>query len=203
MNRTRARQTFSDLIEAPVAGVLARLGVSPNSITLAGLPAAGAAAYLITASQLWPAGIVVLVAGLFDLMDGALARATGSVTRFGGLLDSVTDRVTEAVVLLGLLVLFVHRASMEGAVLAFVSLASSIMVSYVRARAEGLGVDCKVGVMTRPERVAALGIGLVIAHWWLTAILIVLGAIAGLAIFTTLQRVDHVRRELDRTETHG
>ena len=203
MNRTWARQTFSDLIEAPVTGVLARLGVSPNAITLAGLPAAGAGAYLISTSQLWPAGVVVLAAGLFDLMDGALARATRTVTRFGGLLDSVTDRVTEAVVLLGLLVLFVHRASMEGAVLVFVTVASSLMVSYVRARAEGLGVDCKVGVMTRSERVAALGIGLIVAHWWFTAILIVLGAIAGLAIFTTWQRVEHVRRQLNRADTHG
>ena len=201
MNRARLRQTFSDLVETPVTGLLARLGVPPNAITLAGLPAAGAAAYLVSTSQLWPAGVVVLAAGLLDLMDGALARATRKVTRFGGLLDSVTDRITESIVLLGLLVMFVHEASMEGAVLAFVSVVSSVMVSYVRARAEGLGVECEVGVMTRPERVAALGAGLIVTHWWPTAILIVLGALSALAVLTTWQRVQHVRRELDRAGT--
>ena len=201
MNRARLRRTFSDLVETPVTGLLARLGVPPNAITLAGLPAAGAAAYLVSTSQLWPAGVVVLAAGLLDLMDGALARATRKVTRFGGLLDSVTDRITESIVLLGLLVMFVHEASMEGAVLAFVSVVSSVMVSYVRARAEGLGVECEVGVMTRPERVAALGAGLIVAHWWPTAILIVLGALSALAVLTTWQRVQHVRRELDRAGT--
>ena len=201
MNRARLRQTFSDLVETPVTGLLARLGVPPNAITLAGLPAAGAAAYLVSTSQLWPAGVVVLAAGLLDLMDGALARATRKVTRFGGLLDSVTDRITESIVLLGLLVMFVHEASMEGAVLAFVSVVSSVMVSYVRARAEGLGVECEVGVMTRPERVVALGAGLIVAHWWPTAILIVLGALSALAVLTTWQRVQHVRRELDRAGT--
>ena len=201
MNRARLRRTFSDLVETPVTGLLARLGVPPNAITLAGLPAAGAAAYLASTSLLWPAGVVVLAAGLLDLMDGALARATRKVTRFGGLLDSVTDRITESIVLLGLLVMFVHEASMEGAVLAFVSVVSSVMVSYVRARAEGLGVECEVGVMTRPERVAALGAGLIVAHWWPTAILIVLGALSALAVLTTWQRVQHVRRELDRAGT--
>ena len=92
---------------------------------------------------------------------------------------------------------------MEGTVLVFVSLASSIMVSYVRARAEGMSVNCKVGVMTRPERVAALGIGLIVSHWWPTTILIVLGTISGLAIFTTWQRMEHVRHELDKSKTHG
>ena len=104
---------------------------------------------------------------------------------------------TEVVVLLGLLVFYLNGDSTEGAVLVYVALAGSIMVSYLRARSEGLGIECKVGIMTRPERVAALGLGVIVGHWWVTAVLIVLGAIAGLTIFTSVQRLFHVSRNLE------
>ena len=197
MNRVAARRVLSSYVETPVAAFLARLGLSPNAVTLAGLLVAGGAAYLLSIGQLWAGGIVLLTSGVFDLFDGALARATGRESKFGALLDSVTDRVSEVVVLLGLLVFYLNRDSTEGVVLVYVALAGSIMVSYLRARSEGLGIECKVGVMTRPERVAVLGLGVIVGHWWPTTILIVLGIIAGLTIFTSAQRLFHASRNLD------
>ncbi len=197
MNRVAARRALSSYVETPVAAFLARLGLSPNSVTLAGLLVAGGAAYLLSIGHLWAGGVVLLASGVFDLFDGALARATGRESKFGALLDSVTDRVSEVVVLLGLLVFYLNGDSTEGAVLVYVALAGSIMVSYLRARSEGLGIECKVGIMTRPERVAALGLGVIVGHWWVTAVLIVLGAIAALTIFTSVQRLFHVSRNLE------
>lgn len=197
LSRTTARKIISSYLEVPVASFLARLGVSPNTVTLLGLLVAGASAYLLSRGYLWAGGVVLLASGVFDLFDGVLARATGRVTSFGALLDSVVDRLSEVVVLVGLLVFYLQRSSTEGAVLVYLALAGSVMVSYLRARAEGLGIECKVGVMTRPERVATLGIGLVVGHWWSMAVLVVLGAIAGLTLLTSLQRLLHARRALD------
>ena len=196
MNRAAARRALSSYVETPVATFLANLGLSPNAVTLAGLLVAGGAAYLLSIGQLWAGGIVLLASGVFDLFDGALARATGRESKFGALLDSVTDRVSEVVVLLGLLVFYLNRDSTEGVVLVYVALAGSIMVSYLRARSEGLGIECKVGVMTRPERVAALGLGVIVGHWWVTAVLVVLGTIAALTIFTSVQRLFHASKNL-------
>ena len=196
MSRIAARRVISSYVEVPVAKLLARMGLSPNSITLAGLLVAGASAYLLSTGYLWAGGVVLLASGVFDLFDGALARVANRVSRFGALLDSVADRVSEVAVLLGLLVFYLARDSTEGAVLVYAALAGSLMVSYLRARAEGLGIECKVGVMTRPERVAAMGFGLIIGHWWVTAILVVLGVIAALTIFTSIQRLLHARGAL-------
>ncbi len=198
MNRTVARQAVASYLEQPVARFLARLGLSPNGVTLIGLVVAGGAAYLLSAGHLWAGGIVLLFAGIFDLFDGALARMTNRVSSFGALLDSVVDRVSEAIILLGLLIYYTRLDSMEGIILVYLALAGSIMVSYLRARSEGLGIDCKVGIMTRPERVAALGIGLIAGHWWNPLVLIVLGAIAGLTIFTSIQRLFHTWRSLNQ-----
>ena len=134
------------------------------------------------------------------MFDGALARATGRTSTFGALLDSVVDRTTESIVLLGLLVFFVRESSLEGAVLVYLALAGSVMVSYVRARAEGLGVPCSVGIMARPERVVTLGAGVIIGHWWLTGTLVALGAIAGLSTITFVWRLRHVSRAVRERE---
>ena len=196
MNRASAREMLSTFVEQPVAGVLAKLGVSPNMVTLAGLVGAAISAWLISAGMLWIGGVVMLLAGILDLFDGALARSTGRDSPFGALLDSVVDRVSEIVVLLGLLIYYARGDSLEGTVLVYLTVGGSVMVSYLRARSEGLGIDCKVGIMTRPERVAALGIGLIVGHWVPVVILIVLGVIAGLTILTTAQRLIHTGRSL-------
>ena len=196
MTRTVARRVFATHLEEPVARFLARLGVSPNALTLAGLVVSGASAYLISTGLLWAGGIVLLASGIFDLFDGAVARATGRDSRFGALLDSFADRVSEAAVLLGLLVLYMHRSSDEGLILVYLALVGSLLVSYLRARAEGLGIECRTGIMTRPERVVAIGIGLILGHWWPVAVLAVLASVAGLAFLTSAQRLLHSWAEM-------
>ena len=191
MNRTAARKVVSSYLETPVVAILRRIGLSPNSVTLLGLVVAGASAYLLSIGNLWAGGVVLLASGMFDFFDGALARASGRASSFGALLDSVVDRLSEAAVLLGLLVYYLQQDSTEGAVLVYLALAGSIMVSYLRARAEGLGIECKVGIMTRPERVALLGIALLIGEWRTLAVLVALGVIAGLAFLTSAQRMLH------------
>ena len=200
MSRTTARRLLSSYMETPVARALAAIGLTPNVVTLAGLVVAGVSAYLIGAGFLWAGGVVLLVSGLFDMFDGALARITDRASDFGALLDSVVDRISEAAVLLGLLVFYLQRSSTEGAVLVYLALAGSVLVSYVRARAEGLGIDCKTGVMTRPERVVILGLGLVISHWWLPTLLFVLGIIATLTFVTSAQRLMDSRSTLANGE---
>ena len=139
-------------------------------------------------------GIVMLIAGVFDLFDGAVARMTDRATKFGAFFDSVMDRVSEAIVLLGLLWFYLEEGEQLGAVLVYVAIVGSTMVSYARARAEGLGIECKGGLMQRPERVATLGIGIIVGQWWEPAVLIVLGVIAALTVVTTVQRVVETAR---------
>jgi len=143
------------LFERPAANLLAAVGFTPNRATLAGLLTAGLAAYFASTGRFVPAGALVIVGGLFDLLDGALARRTGVTSRKGALLDSVADRLAECAVLLGLLVYYTMPGtrSQTGAVLAFVAFAGSMFVSYVRARAEGLGLKGTAGFFTRFERV--------------------------------------------------
>ena len=197
MNRADLRRLLSTRVEQPIAGLLAALGLSPNAITLLGMAGAVAAGVLASQGLLLAAGVATLLAGILDLFDGSVARLTGRESRFGALLDSTADRVSEAAVLVGLAVHYAGEGSLLGVLLSCGAMAGSMMVSYVRARAGGLRVDCEVGVFTRPERVAAMGAGLIAGQWLDVALLVVLGATAGLTAVTTVQRLLHVRRELD------
>lgn len=196
MNRDTARRLVNSYLEKPVATALNKLGVSPNAVTMMGLVGAGVSAYLISIGQFWAGGVVMLLAGILDLFDGALARLTGRASRFGALLDSVADRVSEIIVLLGLLVFYVQGDSTRGTVLVYLAVTGSIMVSYLRARSEGLGIENKVGIMTRPERVVILGVGLIVGHWVPVVVEVILGIIAALTIFTTGQRLFHTWQTL-------
>ena len=205
----RTHQFLTRYLEAPIVRALVRVGVPPNAITLLGLMIAGASAYLLAIGELAAGGLVLLISGLFDLFDGAVARAAGRSTRYGALLDSVADRVGEAAVLLGLLIFYLDESSSFnsiftstlGVVLVYLTLAGSMMVSYVRARAAGLGIDYKGGVMTRPERVVSLGAGLIVGGlWWLPAVSVLLATMAALTVFTSVQRVIYARRALQREE---
>ncbi len=201
--RTTARQLLSDYVELPVVSVLAKLGISPNAITMAGLIGAGISAYIIATGNLWAGGIVMLVAGVLDLFDGALARATGRASRFGALLDSVVDRLSEIVLLLGLLIFYLNGSSSNGVILVYLAVTTSVMVSYLRARSEGLGIENRGGIMTRPERVALMGIGLIVARWYPLFLMVVLGLIAVLALFTTGQRLLYTWRGLRDEESQN
>ena len=189
----RLRSLLNPIVD-DIARVFVKLGFSPSGLTVIGVLVACVAAALIARGMLAAGGVVVLVAGIFDLFDGAVARMTNRATKFGALFDSVMDRVSEAVVLLGLLWFYLEDGEQLGAMLVYVSIVGSTMVSYVRARAEGLGIECKGGLMQRPERVASLGIGIIVGQWWEPAVLIVLGVIAVLTVVTTVQRVVETAR---------
>jgi CDP-diacylglycerol--glycerol-3-phosphate 3-phosphatidyltransferase len=144
-----------------------------------------------------PGGILVLVAGLFDLLDGAVARFTKRSTKFGAILDSTVDRVSEAAILAGLLVWYVRQqASLEGVgleivlVLIFAVLVSSFLVSYLRARAEGLGLQCQIGLFTRAERVIVLAIGLLVDQ-----VFVALCILVAFVSITVVQRLVYLRKQ--------
>ena len=189
----RLRSFLSPIVHG-IARVLVKLGFSPSGLTVIGVLIACIAAALIAQGMLAVGGVVMLIAGVFDLFDGAVARMTDRATKFGAFFDSVMDRVSEAIVLLGLLWFFLDDGEQLGAVLVYVAIVGSTMVSYARARAEGLGIECKGGLMQRPERVASLGVGIVVGQWWEPAVLIVLGLIAALTVVTTVQRVVETAR---------
>ncbi len=205
MNRASARKLLSAYFERPATSVLSSVGMSPNALTILTLPVAGVSAYLVSIGSLAAGGVALLVAGLLDMLDGALARATDRETPFGALLDSTVDRVSEALVLVGVLLFYLDRPSegerIAGALLVFTAVVGSSMVSYVRARAEGLDLECKVGVMTRPERIAVMAVGLVAGQWWTPAVIIALGVVSVLTATTTIQRVLHVRNLLTQRQT--
>jgi len=193
--RTQARNVLARYVERPTARLLERMGLSPNKVTVIGLLLSGATAYLLSVGQFVGGGLLLILASALDMADGALARLQGRATAAGALLDSAADRISEAVVFLGLLVFYLSPLSTPEVVLIFLALIGSFMVSYLRARGEGLGVDCKVGVMTRPERVLVLAGGLLIDQ-----VAIALGIIASLSFFTAFHRFWHIQRELSRRE---
>lgn len=197
IGRDEARRALSNYVETPVALLMERMGLTPNLVTIIGLLIAGVSAYLIGVGLWWAGGLVALFAGIFDMFDGALARNTGRASDFGALLDSTIDRVSEAVVLLGVLAYYLASDNDWGAMLVYAALVGSIMVSYMRARSEGLGIECKVGMMQRPERVALTGLGLIVAHWIPVVMLIVLGVIAALTTVTAIHRLVHTWRMLE------
>lgn len=173
-----------------LGALLARTGLTPNQLTVMGLVLNGVVGWVVAEGRLQLAGVLLIVAGAFDMLDGAVARATGRVTRFGGVLDSVLDRYAEAFLLGGLLVWIVRTEL--GAVpvfLCYATIVGSILVSYVRARAEGAGIQLTQGFFARPERIVVLALGLLLDRpiWalWLLAVATNL---------TVLQRLWLVRR---------
>ncbi|MHB1638853.1 MAG: CDP-alcohol phosphatidyltransferase family protein [Candidatus Dormibacteria bacterium] len=186
---------FSRLLQRSVrggaqrfAGAVQLVRVSPNVLTLVGLAITAGAAVLIALDLLLPAGLVMLLAGSFDILDGAVARASGKTHRYGAFLDSTADRYGEGIVYLGLLYLFLVREHQDLAVFLIVAaLLGSLLVSYVRARAQSLGYTCDVGWFARPERVVLTALGLMSNQ-----MVIVLWILAIATNATALQRVHAV-----------
>jgi CDP-diacylglycerol--glycerol-3-phosphate 3-phosphatidyltransferase len=177
----------SPRITDPIVSPLAALGVTPNMISVAGFAGNLAAACFAAGGHLLIAGVIMLAASALDLLDGALARRTGTVTTFGAVFDSVLDRLSEAALLAGLLFHFTQIGGhTQEIILVYAAIVGSIMVSYVRARAEGIGLELREGLFTRAERVILLGGALIIGgdvvRWalWILAVL---------SIATALQRV--------------
>jgi len=170
-----------------IARVIGRLGIRPNWMTLLGLVANLFVALLIVRGHLRIGGALTILASLFDAFDGALARVLGQITSFGAFLDSTLDRFSEAVVYLGLLLYYAQQGRRMEMILIYATIVGSLLVSYTRARAEGLGLQCRVGLLTRSERVCLLVVGLLagIMPW-------MLWALAVLTNVTVAQRIIHV-----------
>ncbi len=173
----------------PVGRALFRLHLRPNHLTVLGLGVSFLAASAFVAGRTRSAGLLLLVAGLCDFFDGALARVSGQVTAFGAFLDSVIDRYSDLLVLLGIVVLFARTPHTRGAVVAMAGLIGSMMVSYTKARAESIGVTCTVGMMERPERLICL-----IAGALLDLLEPALWVLAILSNLTALQRIAFTHR---------
>lgn len=200
----------------PLVNGMIKVGITPNFITTTGLIlnilAAGLFVYagLHTCALLgdftlvgWT-GALILFAGLFDMMDGRVARVGGMSSTFGALYDSVLDRYSELFTLLGISYYLILQGYLVGSILTFLALIGSLMVSYVRARAEGLGLECKVGLMQRPERVVLTALGAILCGLFngCTAfdpayfLIVPMGIIALLANWTAFVRLSHCHKLL-------
>lgn len=187
--RPRARR----LAEWP-AGLLARTGVSPNTLTLVGLLLNVLVAAVLASGHPLAGGVLVLFANAFDMLDGALARITGKTSRFGAFLDSTVDRYEEALVYLGIGIWLFERGDGPLLLAGYLAIIGSILVSYARARAESLGVGGEVGWLPRPERIVLLAVALIFHTYLLAPVLWVLAVLTNV---TAVQRILHVRRELE------
>jgi len=192
--------TFTDWMRAQFKGVLDavggfcnRAGISPNTMTLLGLAGSTLGAVMLALGAIPLGGWVILLSGVTDAIDGTMARLRGKTTRFGAFLDSTSDRFSELFLFGALALHFALTSNPAGVAAAFAAAIGSVMVSYEKARAEALGFECKVGLLTRMERYMVLCPLLV-----LNQPLIGAAAVAVLGNFTALQRIWHVYRQARR-----
>ena len=210
------QQTIYKIIGPTVHGMI-KVGITPNVVTTTGLVLNIVAAAVLVYGGFYGedgdfsyvgwGGLIILFAGLFDMMDGQVARLGNMTSTFGAMYDSVLDRYSELVTLGGICFCLIGHGYLIGAVITFAALIGSLMVSYVRARAEGLGLECKIGFMQRPERVVLTSLGLLICGVTATcatnlqfdAMLILIVPMGFIAIFanvTAFARIEYSRRQL-------
>jgi CDP-diacylglycerol--glycerol-3-phosphate 3-phosphatidyltransferase len=182
------KETFRQLIR-PLARVLSSIRVRPDTLTIAGWVLSVCAATLFALGYTKTAGAVMLFAGFFDALDGAVARESNLMSSFGAFLDSTLDRLSESAIFVGIVFFYASSSMPYEALLAGVAMSFSLITSYTRARAEGLGFECEVGLLERAGRVVILSL------FSLTGFLIAgVGLVAVGALVTTAQRIFHVRR---------
>lgn len=180
-------------LTGPIGAGLARTPVTPNQLTTLGVVLTVVAAVLVGTGRPFVAGWVLVAGGLMDTFDGALARARGDTSPFGAFYDSVSDRLSDGIILVGI-AWWVREDELLFA-LALVALVAAQVTSYIRAKAESIDLDCSVGLLERAERAVALMAGLVFHAWLLGAVLVVLAA-GG--VVTVVQRLHHVWCQIDR-----
>ena len=192
MNET-TKQHGRSLLK-PLVSLLAAMRVSPTAVTVFALPLSIGAGYLFATGRFILGGVLAALVGLCDTLDGELSRRTGTASALGAFIDSTVDRLSESLVLVGLY--WYYRDSWFG-LLAVVALVFSLMVSYVRARAEGVGRECKIGFFERPVRVLALLFGaFVLGRTWMP---VALGVIALGSFITAIQRIIYVLSQKERS----
>ena len=185
----RMRFWFRGVLD-PIGAFLNRLGLKPNTITLLGLIGNTLGAYFLAQGKMTLGGIIILLMGPVDALDGTMARLRGEPSDFGAFVDSVTDRYSELIIFGGLLIFFLREDQWIAASVTYLAAAGSVLVSYTRARAQSLGYDTKVGILTRMERYLVLVPSLVI-NIPLVGVVI----IAILANLTAIQRIWDIRRQ--------
>ena len=220
-SRARIKKVFE-----PIALGMGRLGLTPDALTLIGFAITVVGALLVAQQQWLAGGVVILFGGIFDMFDGTLARATGKVSNLGAFMDSVFDRAGEVVVYVALVAALQSVAGLDGTLLAAAALGSAVMVSYTRARSEGLGFTkgtgmAAIGIMPREVRLVILSVGLILAGIFGTGpigpcsecvrtstyplgVFALLGALAIItigSILTTIQRILHVRSQAKQQTT--
>jgi len=201
----RVRQLVARIIQP-----LAHLGVAPSTLTVIGLLLSALTALVIAVGFLFAGGLLVLFAGIFDMFDGAMARVSNAATTFGAFFDSMLDRYSESIILFGLLCYVLQRPDLQDIfwpaqheqtwmiIFIFIAVVGSLMVSYAKARAEGLGLECKTGLLARPERVVILAVGLLSGTViWALALLAVLSHV------TAIERLVYIWRTLQTTDVRG
>jgi CDP-diacylglycerol--glycerol-3-phosphate 3-phosphatidyltransferase len=194
--------TGYDTVIEPIAKLLINLRVHPHVVTFTGLLLSILAFNFFRQGAFFFGGVMVVLAGTCDRLDGRLARDTNRNSKFGALIDSTIDRYSEVIVFLGLAIFF-HDKYGYIVYLIILTIAGSLMVSYTRARAEGLGMECKVGLMQRPERITYLAIGTLlgsIPRIGTVIVIVTLWFIAILANVTVIQRVIHIRNQIKKQE---
>ncbi len=191
------RMTFTDFMRVRFKGILDpfgaffnRLGIMPNTMTILGLLGNAVGAVFLARGQMLIGGLIILAMGPIDALDGTMARLRGEPSDFGAFVDSVTDRYSELVILGGLLIYYAMQQNFTGLVLTYLAAAGSVLVSYTRARAQSLGKETKVGILTRLERYLVLSPSLIF-----DIPLVGLGILAVFSNVTALQRILDVRRQ--------
>lgn len=187
--KLRARKALD-----PATNAFASMGVPPIAVSLLGLAISIWGAVVVSEGRLFLGALLLLLAGFCDVIDGDLARLKNATSRFGAFIDSTLDRVTEFAYFGAILFYTVNRPvgfRNYEIVVVFIALAGSVLTSYARARAEGVGLECKVGILERPERVAALTLGLILGY---RVLIFVMTVLAVGTMYTFLQRIAHVYR---------
>ncbi len=181
----------------PVVTLFANLHIHPSALTITGFLLSCLAAYLFAFDFFRWAGFTLIIASLFDAIDGAVARKSNKVTEFGAFLDSTVDRFSEFVVFLGIFIHYLRTADWFFVFVTLFALFGSGMVSYTRARAEGLGIKCAVGFLDRTLRITLIVVGALLGRFIFGYFLLVLAVFTQ---FTVMQRIIHVRRALRQNE---
>ncbi|MBG7617082.1 MAG: CDP-alcohol phosphatidyltransferase family protein [Chloroflexi bacterium] len=192
MNLQKQRKGVAVRLANPIIDIIEKTGLKPDSLTIIGFILALGGAVVLAYGNLLAAAVIILIASVFDMLDGALARRINKVTKRGGFLDSSLDRLSEGAILIGIIAYFYAQEMVWGVVITAIALALSQVVSYLRAKAEVYGIDKVTGIFTRPERIVVLVLGLLINQLFI-AILI----IAIFSAVTTAQRMRLVLKELD------
>lgn len=186
----KLKEWFRSLL-TPIGSFCSRLGIHPHVLTTVGLVVSLWAGFLFGLGLFRWAGLLVLLAGIFDMLDGHTARISGKKSHFGALFDSTIDRYAEVVVFIGLAVFYLNQPHPAMVIIILLAISGSMMVSYVKARAEGLNMECRVGLLQRPERIVYLSFGALLFGQHLL-FQIVLGFIAVFTNITALQRLRYI-----------